>query len=199
MKYKSKKGFTLAELLIVVAIIAVLVAISIPIFTGQLEKARRAVDMQNARAIESALVLAYNTGEIEVPKKSGGQHGYGVWVMLCNKTAEYAPKPYHDKSVKGMWCGANQGVTVGNNTATDDWTYNKSVENILKEAGMDVVALRTRSNGGADGWDWVIIEVGYDTSGQFFTRIYSGYKNENGSAGTTGYSNIEKQIYGKSS
>ena len=35
---KNKKGFTLAELLIVVAIIAVLVAISIPIFTSQLEK-----------------------------------------------------------------------------------------------------------------------------------------------------------------
>lgn len=37
---KNRKGFTLAELLIVVAIIAVLVAISIPIFTGQMEKAR---------------------------------------------------------------------------------------------------------------------------------------------------------------
>ena len=35
---ENKKGFTLAELLIVVAIIAVLVAISIPIFTAQLEK-----------------------------------------------------------------------------------------------------------------------------------------------------------------
>ncbi len=38
MKYKRNKGFTLTELLIVVAIIAVLVAISIPIFTSQLEK-----------------------------------------------------------------------------------------------------------------------------------------------------------------
>lgn len=50
MKDKSKKGFTLAELLIVVAIIAVLVAVAIPIFSNQLEKARQAVDMQNARA-----------------------------------------------------------------------------------------------------------------------------------------------------
>lgn len=36
---KNKRGFTLAELLIVVAITAVLVAISIPIFTSQHEKA----------------------------------------------------------------------------------------------------------------------------------------------------------------
>ena len=32
-----KKGFTLAELLVVVAIVAILAAISIPIFTRQLE------------------------------------------------------------------------------------------------------------------------------------------------------------------
>ncbi len=47
---KNEKGFTLAELLIVVAIIGVLVAISIPIFTSQLEKSREAVDMANIRA-----------------------------------------------------------------------------------------------------------------------------------------------------
>ena len=48
---KNEKGFTLAELLIVVAIIGVLVAISIPIFTSQLEKAREATDQANIRAI----------------------------------------------------------------------------------------------------------------------------------------------------
>ena len=49
-KLNNKKGFTLAELLIVVAIIAVLVAISIPIFTAQLEKAREATDAANIRS-----------------------------------------------------------------------------------------------------------------------------------------------------
>ena len=47
---KKRKGFTLAELLIVVAIIAVLVAIGIPIFTSQLEKSREATDAANIRA-----------------------------------------------------------------------------------------------------------------------------------------------------
>ena len=56
---KLNKGFTLAELLIVVAIIAVLVAISIPIFTSQLRKARVAVNQANARAGEAAAYAAY--------------------------------------------------------------------------------------------------------------------------------------------
>ena len=59
MKRKQNKGFTLAELLIVVAIIAVLVAISIPIFTFQLRKARVAVNQANARAGEAAAYAAY--------------------------------------------------------------------------------------------------------------------------------------------
>ncbi len=49
-KMKNREGFTLAELLIVVAIIAVLVAISIPVFSSQLEKAHEAVDLANIRA-----------------------------------------------------------------------------------------------------------------------------------------------------
>ena len=45
-----KKGFTLAELLVVVAIVAILAAISIPIFTRQLEASREATDLANVRS-----------------------------------------------------------------------------------------------------------------------------------------------------
>ena len=43
----NKKGFTLAELLVVVAIVGILVAISIPVFTAQLTKARLATNQAN--------------------------------------------------------------------------------------------------------------------------------------------------------
>ena len=49
VKRKQNKGFTLAELLIVVAIIGVLVAISIPVFAKQKLKAQEAVDKANRK------------------------------------------------------------------------------------------------------------------------------------------------------
>ena len=70
MKKNNKKGFTLAELLIVVAIIAVLVAIAIPIFTSQLEKSREAVDQANIRDAYAQLVAATLTEETSITSTS---------------------------------------------------------------------------------------------------------------------------------
>jgi type IV pilus assembly protein PilA len=64
-KLFNKKGFTLAELLIVVAIIAILTAIAIPVFTAQLNKAKYATDEANARSIYAEMTSDYlaNGGE----------------------------------------------------------------------------------------------------------------------------------------
>lgn len=59
MKKRSKKGFTLIEMLIVIAIIAILAAIAIPTFSSQLTKANEAVDDANLRAATSLAMADY--------------------------------------------------------------------------------------------------------------------------------------------
>ena len=56
-KFTNKKGFTLMEMLIVVAIIAVLIAIAIPTFTGAMNKANAATDLANIRSGYAAAQL----------------------------------------------------------------------------------------------------------------------------------------------
>ena len=56
---KNNRGFTLAELLIVVAIVAVLTAIAIPVFTTQLERSREATDLANIRSAYAEAMTDY--------------------------------------------------------------------------------------------------------------------------------------------
>lgn len=66
MKNK-RNGFTLAELLIVVAIIGVLVAVSIPVFSQQLEKSREATDLANVRSAYAEVMAEATTATTAYP------------------------------------------------------------------------------------------------------------------------------------
>ena len=57
MNRKKEKGFTLMELLIVLAIVSVLVAIAIPVFAKQIEKSREAADLANVRSAYAELMV----------------------------------------------------------------------------------------------------------------------------------------------
>lgn len=74
---KNHKGFTLAELLIVIAIIGVLVAISIPIFTTQKKKAILAVNQANARSAYAVAMAELNSAP--PPLEKGKYHYYYVY------------------------------------------------------------------------------------------------------------------------
>ena len=63
-KLSRQGGFTLIEMLLVVAIISVLVAISIPVVNMNLEKARDATDKANERAAKTLATMVY-MGEID--------------------------------------------------------------------------------------------------------------------------------------
>jgi len=95
----NKKGFTLAELLIVVAIIAVLVAIAIPVFTSRLEQSRETTDIANLRS-------AYAAGQVAL--LSGDENGSTI---STNTVLKFNPN-----AKIGL---DSTGVKIGQGTATD--------------------------------------------------------------------------------
>ena len=91
LKEKKKKGFTLAELLIVVAIIAVLAAIAIPVFNANMESAKEAYDTYTMRQAASAALELFYAGVADDESASAnglkwyedqkgiGSNAYGVY------------------------------------------------------------------------------------------------------------------------
>ena len=66
MKKRSKKGFTLIELIVVIAILGILALIAIPTFLGMREKANEGTVKSNLRNVQAAAVMYATTNNIKV-------------------------------------------------------------------------------------------------------------------------------------
>ena len=118
MKKNNKKGFTLAELLIVVAIIAVLVAISIPIFTAQLRKARLATNQANARAAYAEVVANALTEGY-----TGAEGTYTVATAKCSVTATSKTSTLPlSKAIQSWSVGTSVGGKALGDETAKTWT-----------------------------------------------------------------------------
>ena len=74
MKNTKKKGFTIVELVIVIAVIAILAAVLIPTFTNVVEKAKKSAALQEAKNILTQYVIDQDANvpaEIDLVIKSG--------------------------------------------------------------------------------------------------------------------------------
>ena len=118
-KLNNKKGFTLMEMLIVVAIIVVLVAIAIPVFNGALTKSKEAADVANIRAAYAEWQVKMLTENEAVPTdKTALMTSDGTETKLnYNDKLTYTPAQ-DNKSATIVY-----KATKLTNPATDDGTY----------------------------------------------------------------------------
>lgn len=77
-KLNKQGGFTLIEMLIVVAIIAILVAVSIPLVNSALERARESTDAANERSFKAVLTISYTNGKYELTSGSTATKDFAV-------------------------------------------------------------------------------------------------------------------------
>jgi prepilin-type N-terminal cleavage/methylation domain-containing protein len=70
MNKKKKKGFTLIELIVVIAILGVLAAVAIPRFSGFTDKAKLGVDEQYGALVANSALTLIAAGEVSLTNEA---------------------------------------------------------------------------------------------------------------------------------
>ena len=133
-KKNNKKGFTLMEMLIVVAIIAVLVAIAIPTFTTSLNKARVATDKANIRSGYASVMADVLTNKYEVDA-ADAKDTYTYHLNKDGSVSETATDEYKTIGKNDDENTEIAGVDVGTWEKDKGVTYTYYVKDATTDAG----------------------------------------------------------------
>lgn len=203
---RNNKGFTLAELLIVVAILSVLVAVSIPIFSGRLEKSRESVDFANVRSAYSEVMMAVMTEDTN----SSLYQGNGLYLIKVplKQAVKGWTTDISNISIGGItqnsgyWLRAPESggtckVYYRDDHAYIDWggkegyiNKTSAAEFLTKEILKEIVGEKYKYN--------VINSNELETQGEG-TKKFMDYAREHGFNLSTDYGATTWQIYAKSS
>lgn len=120
LKKKSKKGFTLVELVIVVAVLAIIAGIAIPTVHNVIGDANQAADATNAQSIELAIktFAAEKAAGTDVPTISSTKltdllSAYGVNLDLTD-LKESSKYYYYDSTSGKVTVGTSGGEKLTN-------------------------------------------------------------------------------------
>ena len=128
LKELSKKGFTLIELMIVVAIIGILAAIAIPKFAELIRKSSEGASKGNLGALRSAMSIYYGDMEGMYPNSMLALTVGGKYLTVIPPAK--APN-YHADAPGAISLADSGGITVVNAAPTDagGWYYNNQITN----------------------------------------------------------------------
>ena len=135
---KTNKGFTLVELIIVIAVIGVLAAILIPVFSNVVNKANQKSAMSDARNAVSTITAEVTDGEGTTMPDS---------LMFAKKGGKVYAFAYTQTS--GVEAFDEEGFTMLTNGANDQENFDNTVEAYVQELvseGYAAAATTARSN-----------------------------------------------------
>jgi type IV pilus assembly protein PilA len=104
MKKSNEKGFTLIELMIVIAIIGILAAIAIPQFSAYRTRSYNSAaqaDLRNAATAQEAYYVDFQTYADQITDITGATYGFytsqKVQISItANSATRYTMESYHD-------------------------------------------------------------------------------------------------------
>ena len=123
---KDNKGFSLVELIIVIAIMAVLVGVLAPQFIKYVEQSRRSRDIQTAQEIREAVLAAIADGKV-----TGSSSGSVAFSTLSPSIDTISSEP----KTAGNPAGVGTGYTVTYNGNTGVCEVYAGSYNLTTESG----------------------------------------------------------------
>lgn len=170
----KNKGFSLVELIIVIAIMAILVATITPALLKYVEKSNRSKDIYNAKSMMKTLELAYADGSIQFEDSNSA-----VWI--------YVTKTGTQTFINGQTKFPTINGASGSAALTE-------FPKLMKECGIDtnvtkVSCKKVTDTGVAatdEGWNWYCVYLTSDgiahvasapgNAGQDYLRTWGNFK-----------------------